>query len=219
MSPEPAAPDALAEHYLILDGRRQGPFTLDELRLLWGQGRIDGKTPWWRLGMPDWALLAGLRAELQLEPEPGPPPPDAGGARGRAASAGLVGLRRVEATDGAAAPPAPGGDEDEPGTAGTEPAERVRVVMLVLWWMFGWLGVHYLYAGRLRSFGRHWLCLGLAAVGWALGAFGGRDLAYLGQLVLLIGGALVLGRLAFDLGLILVGGFRDGEGVGIRRWT
>lgn len=45
------------EWYIVLEGERSGPHTVDGLRQLAATGTIDGGTPVWSEGMADWARL------------------------------------------------------------------------------------------------------------------------------------------------------------------
>ena len=59
------------EYYVIIDGRKCGPFSHEELRSKF----VTPNMPVWREGMADWAPASSL-AELSdvLQPAPTPPP-------------------------------------------------------------------------------------------------------------------------------------------------
>jgi len=72
--------EEVAEWYVSPIGKALGPFTISELRKLYAEREIDGKTPVWRDGMADWVLLKDV-PELQPVIAAGPkqdgpvPPP------------------------------------------------------------------------------------------------------------------------------------------------
>ena len=57
--------------YLHVDGNQTGPYSLEQVRQLWTEGKITGATPAWHEGMGEWGTVAGL---LPPPVSSGPPP-------------------------------------------------------------------------------------------------------------------------------------------------
>ncbi len=63
-----------ARYHLALEGQPRGPFTLDELKRLAGEGRLNAETLAWTQGMDDWKAAAEID-ELKPLLRPDTPPP------------------------------------------------------------------------------------------------------------------------------------------------
>ena len=62
-----------ASYYLYQGGQPVGPFTIDQLKADWRQGKINEQTYYWVAGMDGWKALAEIQSQLK-EPEPAPAP-------------------------------------------------------------------------------------------------------------------------------------------------
>ncbi len=77
MAPPPMAPPPLptaAAFHVALNGAQQGPFDVNGLRALAGQGQVTPTTLVWRPGMPSWTAAKDV-AELAMVFAPAGPPP------------------------------------------------------------------------------------------------------------------------------------------------
>ncbi len=60
----PAAAAGNMEYYLYLNDEQKGPFTLGQLKSMWGSGSITLKTLCWHQGLSEWLPLSTMRAVL-----------------------------------------------------------------------------------------------------------------------------------------------------------
>lgn len=74
MTPPPTPPPVPSTAvFLVLDGQRHGPSTLDEVRSLISQGKVAAETLVWLEGMPEWKPAKEVPSVANLLP-PTPPP-------------------------------------------------------------------------------------------------------------------------------------------------
>src|SRR5262249_39341966 len=57
--------------YLMLDGQRRGPYTVNQLRTMWQSGRLTSGTYYWQTGMANWQPLANIQVFLDSPPPQG----------------------------------------------------------------------------------------------------------------------------------------------------
>jgi TM2 domain-containing membrane protein YozV len=67
----PAAPPADAI-WIMQQGQRQGPYTINQLRSMWSAGQITTQTQYWSEGMPAWGVMAALQGQLEQNGLPSP---------------------------------------------------------------------------------------------------------------------------------------------------
>jgi hypothetical protein len=62
------------DYYLAtVDGKRAGPYSLEQLRAFWTSGSVTRATPYWRTGMADWRPIAEIENALKPSPNAGYP--------------------------------------------------------------------------------------------------------------------------------------------------
>lgn len=70
-------PPPMAQFFIAVNGQQQGPFNLQQLQSMVGQGTLTGDTQVWKNGMPGWLAAKSVPELATLFSVPPPPPPPA----------------------------------------------------------------------------------------------------------------------------------------------
>jgi hypothetical protein len=102
-------------YYLWLNEAQAGPYTLQQVRSMWGAGKITALTLYWQEGKADWQPLGDIISEIETEHATSP----------------MAG--------GTALPPSNPGAPSAPGiTPGQAAPEQVHWTGHPTWWKWGW---------------------------------------------------------------------------------
>jgi hypothetical protein len=63
--------------YVYMQGQRRGPYQEAQVEEMWNRGQLPKDTLYWHDGMPQWAVIAELFANIEMAP---PLPMDTGNA-------------------------------------------------------------------------------------------------------------------------------------------
>jgi hypothetical protein len=58
------------EFFLAENGATRGPFTLAQLKSMWGSGALTGRMLYWQQGFDEWRPLSTIAEALERRPEP-----------------------------------------------------------------------------------------------------------------------------------------------------